>query len=229
MRWTIMATVTLGIFAGNCLQSQAQDTVSKIETSRVQARISLPAFSSPANNEAPATEIQSRTNDPHVQPVSDIQVAKDDLYPVGWQEDDAAKDTSRKQTARRSLFQPIQALSIELNTPDAKTPRDRSVELFQERNDDWSTLVGSQWHLYQWDAPNIRYRKLYFEDVAAERYGQGPCGWRGTYRAAAHWASALLSAPIKMRTDPYYDCDTPYGFCRPGECVPTIWQRHVYR
>jgi hypothetical protein len=126
-------------------------------------------------------------------------------------------------------MRPLQQVVIDLNHHEKRVPGDRSPELFKTFHNDWQSLVGTMPLDYQWEAPNIRYRKLYFEDVAAERYGQIPCGWRGEYRVTCHWAASLLSAPLKMRLDPYFDCDTPYGFCRPGERTPTIWQSHVYR
>ncbi len=134
------------------------------------------------------------------------------------------------QTAsRRALLEPVSAIELNIGHKNKKTPEDRSAALFQLNGFEWNQMPGSELSYY-WEAPNIRYKKLYFEDVAVERYGQVPCGcWQQTTRATAHWAASLLSLPLKMRLDPYYDCDTPLGYCRPGECVPPTWQRHLYR
>ncbi len=139
-------------------------------------------------------------------------------------------DRKPTQTAsRRNLLEPVSAIYLNIGTLEQKTPDDRSATLFQQTGFQWSQMPGSEL-CYYWEAPNIRYKKLYFEDVAVERYGQVPCGcWQQTTRVTAHWAASLLSLPLKMRLDPYYDCDTPLGYCLPGECVSPIWQRHVYR
>jgi hypothetical protein len=145
------------------------------------------------------------------------------------QENQEVLDDTLQSKQQRDLLRPISNIVLNVKIDDQQIPRDRSYDILQRDHGDWFTVVGNQPLSYQWDAPNIRYRKLYFEDVAVERYGQACNGIQGTYRATAHWGASLLTVPLKMRLDPYYDCDTPYGFCRPGDATPSIWQRHVYR
>ncbi len=200
------------------------------------ALISLPAFRGPSNHESTSrTTSASATNWQYEDRAQEIDTFKkfQDEAPAETKQEAADDKVSEKQQTQslmdRKLMRPLGDISLDLHEPDKKTPKDRSFQLFKPDVDDWSTLVSAGPMFYQWEAPNIHYRKLYFEDVAAERYGQVPCGWRGTYRATCHWGASLLSAPIKMQLDPYFDCDTPYGYCRPGDATPSIWQKHVYR
>lgn len=200
--------------------------------------------SEPIDGPIPTSRTASRrVDEQEVKPSRSFVPASQAKFSGRQEQDEAKKDSAkddetkskqepqvrRPQTSnRRPLLVPLS--TIQINVAQAKkTPTDRTPQLFQTTSSDW--MLSSPNELtYYWEAPNIRYKKLYFEDVPLERYGQAPCGcWQQAFRVTAHWAGALLSAPIKMRTDPYYDCDTPLGFCEPGQCVLPIWQREVYR
>lgn len=130
---------------------------------------------------------------------------------------------------RRLIKRPISDIDIDITTTDKRLPRDRSVSDVAPDSVPWESIVFAP-RVYEWDAPDIFYRKLYFEDVALERYGQVPPGlWRQGFRATFHWGGSLLALPLNMRLDPYYDCDTPLGYCRPGDCVPPTYQKYLRR
>ncbi len=130
---------------------------------------------------------------------------------------------------RRSIKRPISDIGIDIATADKRLPRDRSVSDIAPDSVPWDSIVFAP-RVYEWDSPNIYYRKLYFEDVAVERYGQVPPGLlRQGFRVTVHWGGTLLALPLNMRLDPYYDCDTPLGYCRPGDCVPPTYQKYLRR
>lgn len=143
-----------------------------------------------------------------------------------WQD---SQNPAASRPLQRELLRPLTGIDLNLNSGSDQVPRDRSGDLFATNPGSWSTLRnGNSLELF-WEAPNISYRKLYFEDVALERYGQTRGGWNQIYRSTCHWGTTLFVLPLRIRLDPYYDCDTPYGYCRPGECVSPIWQRQLYR
>ena len=88
--------------------------------------------------------------------------------------------------------------------------------------------VSESYKVFGWEAPNIRYQPLYFEDVVLERYGQTLSDYRQGIRSAiifgtqfTGWSLALLETNPKS-------CDHPLGYCRPGTCVPQTTQRHFF-
>jgi hypothetical protein len=130
---------------------------------------------------------------------------------------------------RRPLRRPLSEVNIDIHTEGKRLPDDRAQNAVDLDVVTWNDTQATGM-VYGWEAPNIHYRKLYFEDVAVERYGQVPQGILAQeFRSAIHWGGTLLALPLNMRLDPYYDCDTPLGFCRPGDCVPPTYQRFLRR
>lgn len=126
------------------------------------------------------------------------------------------------------LFAPITALTIDIRTQQSvKIPDDRSVDLFARPANSWFDLP-APCLVYMWEAPNICYQPLYFEDIPLERYGQTCDPRRAVLRSATHFGISFLALPINMLRDPARSCNTSYGYCRPGDLVPRHQQQLIY-
>jgi len=82
--------------------------------------------------------------------------------------------------------------------------------------------------VFAWEAPSIRHQPLYFEDVVLERYGQTLPDYRQSVRSAIHFGTAWTGLGFQLLEMPPRSCDSPLGYCRPGDCVPQTTQRHFF-
>ena len=80
--------------------------------------------------------------------------------------------------------------------------------------------------VFAWEAPDIRYQPLFFEDVVLERYGQTLPDYRQGVRSAIHFGTAFTGLSLQLLETPSRSCDYSLGYCRPGTCVPQTTQRH---
>lgn len=107
-------------------------------------------------------------------------------------------------------------------------PSDQSSRMLVRYSRDWCAIACCEKFLL-WDAPNIRYMPLLFEDVALERYGNV---FRNDYLqtalSAVHFFSSTALLPFHARHDPVWSCDYPLGYCRPGNCSQRIFQRQFW-
>lgn len=125
---------------------------------------------------------------------------------------------------RKSIFE----IRIDPREYSIKAPNDDSSLLLTSYGRDWNRFAARQKFL-AWDAPNIRYHPLYFEDVALERYGQVfGNDYLQTAKSGAHFFSAFLLWPLHARHDPTFSCETPLGYCRPGNNTSSINERKIW-
>jgi hypothetical protein len=76
--------------------------------------------------------------------------------------------------------------------------------------------------IYAWEASNIYYNPLYFEDVALERYGHTyPCCVQ-PFASVGKFGVQLVGLPYQMAIDPPWKRIYPLGYYRPGECAPKL-------
>lgn len=106
-----------------------------------------------------------------------------------------------------------------------RVPEDRSELL-----EDFGRVgpVGESVKVFAWEAPNIRYQPLYFEDVVLERYGQTLTDYRQGIRSAIRFGAAFTGLSLQLLETSSQSCDHPLGYCRPGSCVPQTTQRHFF-
>ena len=106
-----------------------------------------------------------------------------------------------------------------------RVPEDRSELL-----DNYGRVgpVSESVKLFAWEAPNIRYQPLYFEDVVLERYGQTLTDYRQGIRSAIIFGTQFTGWSLALLEQNPKSCDHPLGFCRPGTCVPQTTQRHFF-
>ena len=151
---------------------------------------------------------------------------EDDFYDEDLDgESDIAPQPSTLETwPRKSIFE------IRLNPNDysADSPPDQSAKLISSYNNDWRLFECRQ-KLLTWQAPNISHHPLYFEDVALERYGQVFLNdyWQ-TAKSASHLLSNFFLWPIHGYHDPVFSCEFPLGYCRPGNCTRSIYEKKFW-
>jgi hypothetical protein len=76
------------------------------------------------------------------------------------------------------------------------------------------------WSDYQWEASNLWYYPLYFEDVPLERYGHSRPFLIQPFFSAAKFAVQAVGLPYQATIDPIRKCKYPLGYYRIGDCVP---------
>lgn len=129
--------------------------------------------------------------------------------------------------ASDKLFRPITSLDLDIRNAEQKRPQDRATELLNYSQRDWSAFEPISL-AYLWEAPDIRFQPLYFQDIALERYGQTCRPGQQVAQSAVHFGVNFLTLPYHLIIDPSWNCDTPYGYCRPGSNAPCIRERFLY-
>ena len=74
--------------------------------------------------------------------------------------------------------------------------------------------------VFCWQASDLWYNPLYFEDAPLERYGHTCCCAVQPFVSAGKYSAQLLFIPYQMSIDPICKCVYPLGWYRPGECAP---------
>jgi len=74
---------------------------------------------------------------------------------------------------------------------------------------------------YSWEAPQLKYNPLYFEDPQLERYGN-EIGILQPFLSGARFYATIPTLPYQMLSEGNSVCHTVYdfGYGRPGDCVP---------
>jgi hypothetical protein len=104
-------------------------------------------------------------------------------------------------------------------TPDGKGPEcpkeiQLSSDAFQPRLFPAST--------YTWQASNVFYQPLYFEDPDHERYGHSYPFFIQPIVSSVRFTVQAIGLPYQMVIDPPCCRVYPLGFYRPGECAPKL-------
>lgn len=77
-------------------------------------------------------------------------------------------------------------------------------------------------NVFAWEASNLWYNPIYFEDVPLERYGHTyPC-WIQPFASVGKFSVQLVGLPYQMGIDPPWKRIYPLGYYRPGECAPKL-------
>lgn len=121
-------------------------------------------------------------------------------------------------------LKPMSSITASIRPNDGKSPADQSWQL---TNRNTVPAVNSD-KLFAWAAPDIRYKPLYFEDVALERYGQTKGFFRQPFASGLHYLKSAAFLPYYTLYDPIDACEGPLGYCRPGECVNCVKQKHYF-
>ncbi|WP_166829757.1 hypothetical protein [Thalassoroseus pseudoceratinae] len=76
--------------------------------------------------------------------------------------------------------------------------------------------------VFHWEASNIHYNPLYFEDVQLERYGQSHHDIFQPFFSAGKFGLQLVGLPYQATIDPVCKKIYPLGYYRPGDCAPKL-------
>ncbi|QDT45640.1 hypothetical protein Pan241w_57660 [Gimesia alba] len=74
--------------------------------------------------------------------------------------------------------------------------------------------------IYTWEASNLNYNPLYFEDPNLERYGNSRRDLVQPFVSIGRFTGQLLALPYQMSIDPVRKRIYPLGYYRPGEYTP---------
>ncbi|MCH9652535.1 MAG: hypothetical protein K0U86_08975 [Planctomycetes bacterium] len=74
--------------------------------------------------------------------------------------------------------------------------------------------------IYTWEASNLNYNPLYFEDPNLERYGNSRKDLVQPFVSMGRFTGQLLALPYQMSIDPLRKRIYPLGYYRPGEYTP---------
>jgi hypothetical protein len=76
--------------------------------------------------------------------------------------------------------------------------------------------------VYAWQASNVCYQPLYFEDPQLERYGHSYPFLVQPFVSIGRMTVQAAGLPYQMVIDPCCCCVYPLGYYRPGECAPKL-------
>ncbi len=119
---------------------------------------------------------------------------------------------------------PIGALSTSIAPTTGKLPVNLAMEKF---HGDYPAWLPREWNevTYFWDAPDLCYGPLRYEEANLERFGYTHCPIVQPAMSAAHFFCATLALPYSMAMRPHHECIYSLGHYRPGSPVPyrKIW------
>jgi len=120
---------------------------------------------------------------------------------------------------------PITSLTVNIGHKAGATPKDigrEQLTRMQARTPD--DVFGRNWPTvcYEWDAPALAHRPLYFEEVNLERYGYGMKYVRVAQPviSAGQFFATVPTLPYRMLAEPARDPVYTLGHYRPGSDVP---------
>jgi len=121
--------------------------------------------------------------------------------------------------------QPIGSLTTNIRCSEGAVPADMAAAKFGPQPAlPADALAARQWPgvLYEWEAPGLCHRPLYFEEENLERYGY-------THRrnwifqpaiSGGRFVATVVALPYMMTLRPPCECVYTLGYYRPGSCVP---------
>jgi hypothetical protein len=225
--WCLLSQLSTGaIFAQDGQDVRLNDDR---DTSRRVSKVDPPAPTLFADQSRPDNRAEDGEDD-DLQSRSDREFDSDDtkLAELEDESQDEGEDATEPASASIELgtiSTTTRGLKVNILETHADVPEDQSYRLARQAGIHSSPVASEK--LFAWAAPNIRYQRLYFEDVPLERYGQTPCGLRQTILSGAHFYKSAILLPYQAISHPPKDCDWPLGFCRPGAETPFVWERHL--
>ncbi len=123
------------------------------------------------------------------------------------------------------IFRPIQQLSVDIAPGKGELPQNRAAIRFAK--------AGEQVHVtgfsrsepethFEWDAPALCHRPLFFEDVNLERHGYHVKYFQPLL-SAAHFFSRVPALPYLTASQRSRVCNYTLGHYRPGSYAPYVW------
>ncbi|GIW92098.1 MAG: hypothetical protein KatS3mg110_0139 [Pirellulaceae bacterium] len=120
-------------------------------------------------------------------------------------------------------FRSLKELDTQIAPPAGSFPVDFSGQLFRPREAVAEGVPVPK--TFWWEAPEIWWRPLYFDNVPLERYGQTPAPRLQPALSGAEFFLMLPIMPYKMAVDPPWSRKTNLGYYRPGSPTPCVGRR----
>ncbi len=184
--------------------------------------------SSPLAHQPAARQVEgSRVRAPRV-PASTVEEVK---TPAAEKTSPAAKGSPAEFDLDS---RPIGSLTTNIQCQQGDLPQDVAQARLQAMRDrPYNELVDREWErlCYLWEAPALRHKPLYFEELNLERYGY--C-WPGLHvvqpaLSGAQFFATFPLLPYKMWCEPPLECDYTLGQYRPGSPAPYQVQLPCWR
>ncbi len=120
-------------------------------------------------------------------------------------------------------LRPLSDITTDIAPPGGPLPKDRSDVLVVGTNNPMFYARSANLVRYQWEAPVVCHRPLYFQDVPLEHFGQSCCPCLQPAISAAKFLGNVLILPYRVALDP--PCSETYNlrtYPRPGTPVPCL-------
>ena len=137
-----------------------------------------------------------------------------------------AEDSISCLTLKELKLKPISQLNVAIGPKAGVMPPDCSAEEFASTPMDEvnQTNENPEGMVYNWEAPALWHKPLYFEDAPLERYGL-TCGPRlQPAVSVTRFFATIPLLPYKLALDHPRHCQYDLGYYRPGDCVPHLRQ-----
>lgn len=76
--------------------------------------------------------------------------------------------------------------------------------------------------VFAWEASNLHYNPLYFEDTDLERYGHTYPFLIQPFASVGQFGAQLVGLPYQMTIDPVHERIYPLGYYQPGDAAPYL-------
>ena len=123
------------------------------------------------------------------------------------------------------IFRPIQQLSVNIAPREGALPENRAAPKFAQAGSQHQGMGFSrpepETH-FEWDAPALCHRPLFFEDVNLERHGYH-VPYAQPLLSAAHFCGRLPALPYLYVSQRARECTYTLGHYRPGSQAPYLW------
>ena len=183
--------------------------------------------STPREDEGPEPDSGEPVPDePDLSDIEDLDMDEDDdlLRDDEGLDEDLEDDEPPVRPMTQWNLKPMSSINPGFRSTGGKSPADQSWQLTGRG----SMPIANSEKLFAWAAPDITYKPLYFEDVALERYGQTRGVFRQPFVSGMHYLKSAAFLPYFSLYDPVNACDGPLGYCRPGERVSCVTQKHYF-
>jgi hypothetical protein len=178
----------------------------------------------------PAVLVAEQTGDQPQQPASPSDVQRPEPQPIPLEPVPASPEELNLPSQTQELlsqegFRPMRALGVNIAPQAGVMPPDRAAGWFAEAGEQIQTTGYSRPTMethFDWTAPAVCYRPLFFEDMNLERHGYQVKHVQPLF-SAAHFFSRLPAVPYLAMSQRYRQCNYTLGHYRPGSDAPYLW------
>ena len=125
-------------------------------------------------------------------------------------------------------FKPMSEIDVDLRIEGEKLPTDASKDLFTPpQRYSRAAMDRGAWPEveFAWEAPELFYQPLYFDDAPLERYDQTSCRPLQPAVSGAHFFGTMLLMPYRLIENHPYGYISQLGYYRQGGPAPPVGHR----